>query len=503
MNKEKTANAKSIASRTAVGAAWVMLWRFATRGVGFLSTLILARLLVPEDFGLVTLAAAFAGSVDLLSWIGVQDMLVREAAPTREQYDTAFTLSVLRGLLTATVVVALAPLLGYFMKEPRLTPIILTLALGAAMAGLENVGIVDFRRDLRFDMEFKLMILPRVAGSIITVVSAVMLRSYWALIIGILASRALRVVYSYTVHPFRPRWGLAAWRGFLHFSLWTWAGAVVVVLRDRCDSVIIGRFLGTSQVGIYGIGQEIALLPVSEVLEPLGRALFSGFAVSDQTSGGSGEAFLRVVGLVALIIMPASVGISALATPMVILLLGPSWTGAIIIIQILALSGVLRVFGHVSATLLIALGKPQIPARVGLCGATARVGLLLVLVHQGGLIGAAVAVFLSILVEEVFFVAAITQQLHLRVTQLIAQVWRGFLASLIMSGVLVSTGLGWYAVATTATQSVIDIFVTALFGAATYAGSVLVLWIIASRPNGAEREICDAAMSVWRRTSLR
>ena len=111
----------SVGSRVAKGTGWVVAWRIASRNLGLLSTLILVRLLKPEDFGLVTLAAGFTNSVEMLSTIGVQDALVREAAPTRDMYDTAFSINLVRGLLTALIIVAIAWPTADFFGDAELT----------------------------------------------------------------------------------------------------------------------------------------------------------------------------------------------------------------------------------------------------------------------------------------------------------------------------------------------------------------------------------------------
>lgn len=492
-------NDGSIAARTAIGATWVIVWRLATRSVGFVSTLVLARLLVPEDFGLVGLATAFAGAVEMFTWIGVQDLLVLRRDPSRTHYDTAFTMSALRGMFMALVLAALASPLAYFMGEPRLTELILVLAFSAALGGLENIGVVDFRRDMRFDREFRLQILPRLIATAVTLGCALAFRSYWALPAGLLCGRATRIAYSYMAHPYRPSLSLAHWRSFLGFSFWTWISAVANVVRERSDSIVVGRSLGVTQVGVYSLGLELAQMPVSELLDPLGRALFSGFAVNTRAGDGNRDAFLRVTGLIALVIMPISVGISAVAAPVVVLLFGPAWTGAVVVAQLLALAGMLRVFGHVSGVLLLATGEPKAQALVTGGGAVIRVALLLALVPIWGLVGAALAGLASVAIEEVLFAVVIRQRLGLRLRRMLAQVWRGLMSSLVMAALLGWLGLGWQRAEGSTTEIVIDLALSIATGCVTYTLVVLAFWLAAGRPDGAEREVLGAIGALWRR----
>src|SRR6185312_7861022 len=250
MTKEPTP-ADSISRRAAIGAGWIIAWRVATRNLGLLSTLILVRLLAPTDFGLVALATGFISSVDALSAIGVQDALVRDPSADRDMYDTGFCLAILRGVLTALIVTAIAWPVGNFFSDPRLTVVMLALAVGTLISAFENIGIVDFRRDLAFRKEFDMQFRSRIVGVVTTIATAAIWHSYWALIAGILANRIARLAQSYSLSPYRPGLTLRAWRRIIGFSLWAWAQTMLYQARDRSDSIAVGRFMGAADVGAF------------------------------------------------------------------------------------------------------------------------------------------------------------------------------------------------------------------------------------------------------------
>ena len=132
-----------------------------TRFIGLGSTLALARLLVPADFGLLGMATAFSGSIDALSTLGLQDALVRRRAEGNEIYDTAFTLQLIRAVLTSAILLVFAAPVAAWFKEPRLIQVLIVFAAASLISGLENIGIVQYRRELRFDVQFKLLLWPR------------------------------------------------------------------------------------------------------------------------------------------------------------------------------------------------------------------------------------------------------------------------------------------------------------------------------------------------------
>ncbi len=350
----------SILARTAQGAGWTIAWRVATRLLGLVSTLVLVRLLAPGDFGLIALAAAFAGALEACLTLGVYDQIIRARNPGRALYDTAFTLNLLRGLGVAALLAAMAVPAGAWFGDERLTSVLLALAASAAASGLTNIGVADFRRDLTFDREFLLLLLPRLAGIALTVTLAFLLRSHWALVAGILVNRLGEVAMGYAMHPFRPRLSLAAWRDLAGVSFWAWAINVATMLRDQAGNLIVGRLLGPTQVGIYSVGQEIATLPTAEVVGPLYRAAMPGFAAALREPGGLGAAraaYLRIIGLTALLTIPAGVGVSAIAGPATAVGLGQGWLEAVPLIAILGLASTPSVFGVVGAALLTAQAR--------------------------------------------------------------------------------------------------------------------------------------------------
>ena len=236
------------AKRTMIGSAWMIGWRLASRGLGMASTLLLARILAPADFGLVAMATTFSASIEALSQIGVLDALVRHERKDRSLYDTAFTLNVIRGLATALIIAGAAPLVAEFFGEPRLALVLLVLALNFAAQGCENVGPVEFRRKLAFASQFRLMLIPRLLQIVVTVTLALLQGSYWALVAGIVAGRMASLAASYALHPYRPRASLVAWRSLAAFSAWSWAAALVRLAWNRMDAFVIGANLGSARL---------------------------------------------------------------------------------------------------------------------------------------------------------------------------------------------------------------------------------------------------------------
>src|SRR5436190_8292926 len=179
------------------GSAWLIGLRWAVRLTGVLSTLILARLLTPHDFGVVAIAMILVGLLETLGWTGQELALIRHRTPTSEHYNTAWTISALIGVGIAIVIYASAPLVPMYFHEDRAIAVMQWLALRPLLSGLENIGTVDFQRDLRFDRVFGYLFYTKVLSFLVTLAAALVLRNYWALVIGTVAGQASRTILSY------------------------------------------------------------------------------------------------------------------------------------------------------------------------------------------------------------------------------------------------------------------------------------------------------------------
>ncbi len=495
---ENTA-ADSLLARTARGAGWVIGWRLFTRAAGLLSTLVLVRLLVAENFGLMTLATGLAQAIDALSSLGVEEAVIRERQPDRDLYDSAFTINLIRGAATAALIAAAAWPVARFFADRRLLPVLLALACGALVAGGENIGIVDFRRDIRFHKEFVLLAIPRLAGIAVAISLAFLLHSYVALLAATLVAIVARVGLGYAMHPFRPRLRLPAWRRIAGFSVWSWLLSLGTLLNERADSFVIGRVFGLADVGIFALGAEIAALPTTELISPLSRVCFSGFAAARGGSAGPDETaatFLRVIAATTLLTLPAGIGLSMVAAPIVRLAFGPGWDAAIPVVQLLGAALVVTVLGYVSYALMNAHGRLSGLAAIQALTLAARLALLLALVPRAGLTGAAAAVGVSAILENLLYFALAQRFLGLRGAALLAATWRSLAGVAVMAAALAALGPGWREAAGSPAAGLVQ---ATLLGAVLYAATVALCWRAAGRPPGAERDLLGLVARAARR----
>ncbi|MDE2229556.1 MAG: oligosaccharide flippase family protein [Alphaproteobacteria bacterium] len=476
----------SLADKTVRGAGWMVTWRFTTRTLGALSTFVLARLLSPMDFGLVALAGAFARAVDAMATLGIQDVMLREKNPDESYYSTGFTLGLVRTGAAAVVIVAAAYPVGRFFGDQRLSVILLILGPLLVIESCENVGTLDFRRYFRFDRDFILFMVPRVAAVVATVGTALVTRSYWALVVGMVVQKTSRVALSYAMHPFRPQLTLVAWRRLLGLSSWIWGASVAGFCRERADSFIIGRLMNTSAVGLFSASLEVALLPISEFVEPVGRALYAGLSAIHHSGRASSDTLAKAMGATLCIVLPAGVGISLVAAPLIRVTLGPAWLGGVPLVAIIGPFAAFSVVTNIGMLGVLAIGNPKITTFTTAAMALLRVPLLIAGVAFGGLQGIAWATGGALALESVIYLAVLGRVTGFRVGALVSESWRSAVATGGMTLLLVHLGLAWNPAPAALPEAFAQLGIAAATGVGAYAALLLALWAIAGCPDGPE-----------------
>jgi len=483
-----------VGRRIATGAGWTIALRLGDRLIGLVSTLILARLLVPTDFGIVAMGSTIAAVLDAVTAFGFEWALIQRRTQERRHLDTAWTLNVLIGLVNAAVLCLLIPVAISFFSEPRVADVLLVFALISAIGGLRNIGMVRFEQDLEFGPIFRVAMGARLVGFAVTIALALAYQSYWALLAGSVAGKLVDLALSYIVHTYRPRMSLSTWRELFGFSKWLLANNVLFFLSNRGTDFIVGNRAGAAALGTFNISYDLANMPTTELVQPIMRAAFPGYSQIADERVLLGQTYLRLFGLVALFTLPAAVGILCLSTRIVDVLLGPSWVAAVPLMQALAVFGGLRALQGTTNSVYLALGKPQI-----LSALTAFYVVV-------GLTSFAAVLWTRSLDEAVWTLVATNALVSAGSLLLVAR-QLAFPASRIASNLLrPALASAAMAIAVTTLQSLLRTTdswplnagqLVGLFGAgmATYGLAVLALWLLAGRPDGPERDILERAQA--------
>lgn len=483
--------------KVARGAVWMMTARVTDRLIGLASTLILARVLTPADFGLVAMAMAVIGLIELATAFGFEIALVRMAQPTRAQYDTVWTLNVLFGVGCATATAIAAAPAAAFYNEPRLASVMVVLAFSWLVGSFANVGTVEFRRQLDFAKEFRFLMATRAVTFVITISAALLLRSYWALISGMLAGRVANVAFSYLWHPYRPRPCLQAVRELFSFSVWLLVEKVASFGNSQASDFVLGRTNGAVEVGVYRLGAEIGYLPGSELVAPINRALLPGASRLVEQGRDIVDVLITATGIAALVVVPACIGIAAVAGPVVRVMLGEQWLGAIPVVQIMALNALLVALWANQQTSLLAAGLPKLPGVVAVGRLVLFAPLVFALAPSHGASGVAIAALISSAIVLPIGIQISLRRLAVQTRRYAGAVWRPLVASGVMFVAI--HALPFQSDFGSSLRIAGELAAEVGLGFAVYVITLGLLFLAAGRPQGAEVLVLDKVKVLLRR----
>lgn len=355
---------REINRQMARGGAWMISMRWMMRGIGFFSTLVLVRLLNPEDFGIIAMAMIVIGLLEILGQTGVDLALIRIESPEKQDYDAAFTLQILiSSLITLLLFLSSFPAADMF-DEPRLVAVMQIMCIRSLIAGWSNIGTVDFRRSYDFAKEFRFNVYKKIISFLTVLTLALILRNYWALVFGMIAAEAAGVMLSYAMSPFRPRFNFRRIPSLLHFSSWLVVSRILRYFLMRLDQFVVGNVAGSKFMGNYYVAYDIATSPSSEIVMPVTRGLFPVYARLQSDPAKLVESYLQSLSAVSLIIMPLGFGLSLVSGSFVPVVLGPSWVAATPLISTLAIYGVVAGINSTLEGMMMAIGKVRLMALI-------------------------------------------------------------------------------------------------------------------------------------------
>ncbi|MDW7710964.1 MAG: oligosaccharide flippase family protein [Deferrisomatales bacterium] len=380
----------SISRRAGAAMGWQAAQFACTQAIYFLRLLILARLLAPDDFGLLAIATVALGVLLGLSELGMVSAVVQRPEVTEDHYDVAWTVGVLRGAAVAGCLALAAPGVARLFGEPGAAPIVAALALRPAIEALASIEIARLTKELRFRELSAIRVPPAVVDIAVAVVLAPRF-GVWALVAGAIAHAVATVILSYAVTPRRPRFLLRAEAaaGLLRYGRWVLLSGVVGLAASSTSQAVISSVLGAAGLGVYFLAYKVAFFPSNVAGAVVGTVAFPLYAQDPKGESGA-NVFRALLTGQAVVVLPAYALVITLA-PELESVLGPRWAGTAPVIRILAATSAIGLFGESVLPLLMGRGRPNQVLVIESVQSGVWLAGLWPLVHGLGVPGAAVA----------------------------------------------------------------------------------------------------------------
>jgi len=394
----------------------VLISRFLTKALQFIRTIVLARLLFPTDFGLFGMAAIALGLIDNFFQTGFYSAIIHKKENARDYIESAWSFNIIRNTLVAVILFFSAPLVGrFFAGNEIVVMLVRVLALPVFIIGFENPGIILWQKELQFKKKSQIDICLVILEMTITITSALVLQSVWALAIGSVLNRFFAVVLSYLFHPYRPKF-LIDWKKIkeLYFyGRWVSVSSIVNFFIGQGDNLAVGKILGSAALGFYQVAFSLGMMPAVEIAKVFGGILFPLFAKIQNDKSLLRRTYVRVSSLIFAITIPASFGLFILAREITTFVYGPRWSLMVPILMILTWVGFLKSFEQVTNSFFLGIGKPAVSTGSSSVQLITMSVFIVPLTFSLGTEGVALTVALGALFTQLYLLYVLRQEINL------------------------------------------------------------------------------------------
>jgi PST family polysaccharide transporter len=357
-----------LARKTLKGILWSALTFAAGKGITFLSTVILARLLTPDDFGLMALGLLAIAYIDTFGELGVGNVVIYRRDNLEENSSVAFTLGLLVNFSLMTIAFFIAPPVAAFFNEPRLIEILRALSLTLFISGLGTIHQARLNRELQFKKTFLPETGKTLAKAIVSITLAWMGWGVWSLVWGQIAANLTATALYWFSFRWWPRltlkWEIV--RQQLSYSSHLLLVEIMAIIRSNLDYVIIGRRFDTTSLGYYTMAYRVPELLIIFVCSAVSKALFPAFSSVQDRLETLQRGYLNTLRYMALYSVPVGVGMALVTSEFITVAYGGQWLPSIPIMQVLSLYAVMYSLAYHAGDIYKATGRPDILSKTSM-----------------------------------------------------------------------------------------------------------------------------------------
>ncbi len=433
--------------KTAVirGAVWNYSTFIGSKGLVFVTTIILARLLSPEDFGLLALGMIAISYLDTIDNLGVADAMIQRQNDVERAYNAAFVINLITGLVLTIAGFLLSPLVATFFKEPRVAPILQVLSLSFLISGIGQLLESRFRKQLDFRSKFIAEVGKAVIKGIVSIVLALTGFGVWSLIWGQVAGTFSSTLLYWLRERWIPRinFDFQIMRSLFGFGSQMIMVEILGMIHKNIDYLIVGYLLGSEQLGYYTMGFRLPELVIINVCYIFGQTLFPAYSKLQDQKDNLRAGYLQTIQYLSLITIPAGMLMYLIASDFVLFFYGDKWETSIKIVQVLSIYALIYSLSYNAGDIYKATGRPVILNQLGIVKLAITVPALWFAASYGILYVAYAQVATTIILTALRLIIA-KNIIGFKWSEFIQALRPAILSSLIMftTGILIYTQLG-------------------------------------------------------------
>jgi len=352
--------------KTTSAAKWSALDVFMRQGMQFVVAIVLARILAPEDFGVIAMLALFIGVASIFIDSGFSSALIQRQNTTHTDESTVFFFNLGMGAVTALLLCAAAPWIATFFKQPVLQYLSYAMAFSIFVGAFGSIHTTLLSKEMNFKITAKVGGVSSVVAGALAIYMASQGHGVWSLAGHAVASGIVTVLLLWIWHPWRPSWtfSVASLRSFFRFGGYEMASTLLDVFATNLYLILIGKMYSVRDVGFYSRAQKTQQMPITLMIGIIQRVTYSAFAFVSDDKVRLVRGLRQAQAISMFVNIPVLVGIIILAEPLVLTLFGEQWLPCVPILQVLGLGGILWPVHVLNLNILQAQGQSDLRFRI-------------------------------------------------------------------------------------------------------------------------------------------
>lgn len=376
-------------------------FRMVSRVIAFLKMAVLARILTPAQFGVYGIATLVMALLEILTETGINIVLIQSKEQIDDYNDSAWVVSIIRGIFIALCLVLLTPFIASFFNVPNATGILYLIAAVPFIRGFINPAEVKLQKDLKFNYEFWFRTSIFAFDAMVAVIAVILTHSVYSLVWGLIAGALLEVIISFALMRPIPKFCIKRdyFNEIFHKGKWITLIGIFDYISENGDNFTVGKVMGAASLGIYEMAYNISTLPISEITDVVNKVVFPVYTKITEDKERLLSVFKKSTLFIAALTILMGGVIFFFPSQLILIVLGPNWLPAVPVLKVLAIYGVLRAILGSPANLFLGLEKQRYVSNTTFVRFAALAITIYPLVRWYGIVGAGYSALISVLFE--------------------------------------------------------------------------------------------------------
>jgi O-antigen/teichoic acid export membrane protein len=387
---------ENLRDKTLSGIRWTGIGQIIEQISYFIVNAILARLLSPNDFGLISMIMVFIGFAQIFSEFGLGDAIIQKKDLKQEHLNSVFIANIVVGIFITFIIILIAPLIATFYNERSLKLLIIVISINLILESIKIVQYALFQKKMDFKRLIQIEIISGIASGFISICMALGGMGVWSLVYRLLMQTAFSTIMLWIFSEWRPVlcWSRISFNELLGFSSNLFGFKLVNYWSRNIDNLLVGKFLSSSALGIYSRAYSLMMLPISQISSVVYRVMFPALSKIQNDIKHVKEVYLHSTRLIALVTFPLMVGLFIVSKPFIITIYTEKWSEVIPILQIFCFTGLVQSIGTTVGWIYTSQGRTDIMFKWGIFSGIIRL-ITFIIGLKWGITGVAIAYVLT------------------------------------------------------------------------------------------------------------